>query len=42
MDTYMIHLSTYSLDYEESVRVEESMTQVFYMMGYMVVRVEQF
>jgi hypothetical protein len=40
--TYMIHLSTYTLDYEKSVRLEESYKQLGYMNGYMITRVEQF
>ena len=40
--TYMIYLSTYTLDYEKSVRLEESYKQLGYMNGYMITRVEQF
>jgi hypothetical protein len=40
--TYYIHLSTYTFDYEQSVRIEESGKQVFYMAGYMITRVEQY
>ena len=40
--TYLLTLSTYTLDYEQSVRFEESGKQIFYMSGYMITRVEQF
>ena len=37
--TYMVVVGTYSLDYGESKRIEESMYQVFYMIGYMISRI---
>ncbi|MBR77579.1 MAG: hypothetical protein CMD36_06665 [Flavobacteriales bacterium] len=40
--TYIVTVGTYTLDYEESKRIEESMYQVFYMIGYMVTRVTLF
>ena len=40
--TYLITLSTYTLDYEQSVRFEESGKQIFYMSGYMITRFENF
>ena len=41
-NTYMVTVGTYTLDYEESKRIEESMYQVFYMIGYMISRVTLF
>ena len=41
-NTYMVTVGTYSLDYEESKRIEESMYQIFYMIGYMTSRVTLF
>ena len=41
-NTYMVVVGTYTLDYEESKRMEESMYQVFYMIGYMISRVTLF
>ena len=41
-NTYMVTVGTYSLDYEESKRIEESMSQLFYMIGYMISRVTLF
>ena len=40
--TYIVTVGTYTLDYEESKRIEESMYQVFYMIGYMITRVTIF
>ena len=41
-DTYIVTVGTYTLDYEESKRIEESIFQVFYMIGYMISRVTLF
>ena len=41
-NTYIVTVGSYTLDYEESKQVEESMYQVFYMIGYMISRVTLF